>query len=151
MYSYNYENTDLQTMIDAATLRNISATWENLEEVKDAKRRLDEAMNNKEKQSQKNNFTFIINDKVTYHSIEDFRSLDARKLFVRLTAQQKELERMETKLSQMRDQYANGNAATKQKLMPPILKLEKQIPVQRTGNEDLTIQIRNLEITKINK
>ena len=108
-------------------------------------------MNNKEKQSQKNNFTFIINDKVTYHSIEDFRSLDARKLFVRLTAQQKELERMETKLSQMRDQYAYGNAATKQKLMPPILKLEKQIPVQRAGNEDLTIQIRNLEITKINK
>lgn len=150
-HTYNYENTDLQTMINAATLRNISATWENLEEVKDAKRRLDEAMNNKEKQSQKNNFTFIINDKVTYHSIEDFRSLDARKLFVRLTAQQKELERMETKLSQMRDQYANGNAATKQKLMPPILKLEKQIPVLRTGNEDLTIQIRNLEITKINK
>lgn len=149
--TYNYENTDLQTMINAATLRNISATWENLEEVRDAKRRLADAMNNKEEKIQKKSYSFIINDKLTYHALEDFRSSDARKLYLKLTIQEKEIETMEAELLHMRDQYANGNAQTKQKLTPSILKLEKQIPTLRTENEELTIQVRNIEITKINK
>ena len=57
----------------------------------------------------------------------------------------------ENELVKMRDQYAVGNAELKRKLTPTILQLEKQIPQLIRENEDLTIQIRDLEITKINK
>ena len=149
--TYNYENTDLQQMIKAATLNDISATWENLDEINEAKKRLADIMNNKIEQNNEKNFTFIINDKITYHTLENFHSTEAQKLFTKLTDKQKELEKIENELVKMRDQYAVGNAELKRKLTPTILQLEKQIPQLIRENEDLTIQIRDLEITKINK
>lgn len=149
--TYNYENTELQTMIDVAQLRSIRTTWEDMEEVEEAQKRLADALVVKDEQGPKKSFTFIINDMLTYHALEDFRSPDARKLYVKLTAQQKELESMEAELEKMRDQYAHGNAQIKQKLTPSILKMENKIPALRAENEQLTTEVRNLEITKTNK
>ena len=149
--TYNYENTDLQTMIDAATLQNISKTWVDMNEVEDAKNRLAKALANQNVNKEKKNFTFIINDQYTYHSLNDFRSNEARNLYVQLTSKMKELQQLEQNLLQMRDQYATGNAQIKKNLTPTILKLEKQIPQLIKETEDMTIKVRSLEVPKIKK
>ena len=149
--NYNYENTDLQTMIDAATLQNISKTWVDMNEVEDAKNRLAKALANQNVNKEKKNFTFIINDQYTYHSLNDFRSNEARNLYVQLTSKMKELQQLEKNLLQMRDQYATGNAQIKKNLTPTILKLEKQIPQLIKETEDMTIKVRSLEVPKIKK
>ena len=51
----------------------------------------------------------------------------------------------------MRDQYATGNTQIKKNLTPTILKLEKQIPQLIKETEDMTIQVRSLEVPKIKK
>ena len=146
--TYNYENTDIQTMIDAATLRNISKTWENQAEVEQAQNRLKKVLSSKDENTDEKNFTFIINDRSTYHFINEFRSPEAKKLYLQLSNKLKELEKLEKNLSQMRDQYASGNAQIKKSLTPNILKLEKQIPSLRKETEEMTIKIRMIELQK---
>ena len=59
--SYNYEATDLQVIIDAATLRNIRTTWTDMNEVNAALSRLEKAKNVEVTEVRINDFYFIIN------------------------------------------------------------------------------------------
>ena len=147
--TYNYENTDLQTMIDAATLRDISKTWDNEEEVMEAKKRLANASTDNNETIENKNFTFIINDRITYHTLEDFRSNEAKVLYNQLSSSIDEMNELKIKLSKMRDQYAAGNSQVKKNMTADILKLEKQLPEIKETIEELTIKVRNLEIQKI--
>ena len=149
--TYNYENTDLQTMIDAATLRNISKTWEDKAEVEAAQNRLKNVLMNKDENTEEKSFTFIVNDQITYHSINEFRSAEAKKLYIQLSNKQKELQQSEKNLSQMRDQYASGNAQVKKNLTSTILALETQLPLLKKETEEMTVKVRNLEIKQRKK
>lgn len=150
--TYNYENTDLQTIIDAATLKEIRKTWDDEESIQASRIRLAKVLEgNNEKQKEQNSFTFIINDRVTYHSLDEFRSPEAKRLYQQLTAKEKELLQSENQLLQQRDKYAQGNAQIKKNLTPTILGLEKKIPLMKKEIEKLTTQVRNTEIKKISK
>ena len=147
--TYNYENTDLQTIIDAATLNDIRKTWGGKENIQEARARLAKVLEGEgPKQEGRKGFHFIVNDNATYDSLDDFRSPEARKLYRQLTAKEEEVARMEASLLQMRDQYAQGNAQTKKRLSPSILDLEKKIPLMKEETEALAIRVRNLEIQK---
>lgn len=149
--TYNYENTDLQTMIDAATLRSISKTWNDSIKVDEAKNRLSSLLLAKDEKEVKKSFTFIINDKNTYHYLTDFRSAEAKKIYSQLIAKMTELKQLEMKLQQMRNQYASSPTQVKKGLTTTILTLEKQIPRLKTETDEMTIQVRNLEIQELKK
>ena len=149
--TYNYENTDPQTIINAATLRSIRNTWTSPNEVKKARQRLADALQGKVSQETEKDFTFIINDAHTYHHLKDFRSPEAAKAYQKLMMKETELNNAQSSLSLKRDQYAAANEAGKQKLAPSILDLEKRIPLMKEEAEHLAIEVRKLEIQRIKK
>ena len=150
--TYNYENTDIATIVDAATLRDISKTWEDTAKVEEARRQLAELKNNKEPEEQeKREFTFIVNDKYTYYKYEDFRSSQAASRFRQLRQKQEDLNQLDATLKEKRTRYSFEKEAGKKKLEPSILDLERRIPELETQIEELTIEVRNLEIQQINK
>ncbi len=144
---YNYEATDPQLIIDVATLRNIRSTWQDEDKVRQGKQRL-AALKYKQEadESKKGDFTFIIDDSATYHTLADFRSEKARKLYLQLTRQQQDLESLKKNLESRRTSYASGNKAKKQSLTPAILELEKR--TKQLGEEIAALikQMRNEEI-----
>lgn len=149
--TYNYENTDRQTIIDAASLRSIKSTWTDINSVKKAQQRLAESIQGEVYKEKEKDFTFIINDAHTYHHLKDFRSPEAAKVYQELMTKETELNNAQSSLSFKRNQYASANEADKQKLAPSILDLEKRIPLMKEETERLSIEVRKLELQRIKK
>jgi hypothetical protein len=150
--TYNYENTGIETIIDAATLRNIQKTWENASVVEVARQRLADIRNKQTSTKQEmKEFTFIVNDRFTYHKYEDFRSKQASNRYRQLKQKQEDLKELSQSLAEKRTLYSFESSVGKEKLAPSILDLEKRIPQLEAEIEELTIEVRNLEIQQLNK
>lgn len=89
-------------------------------------------------------FTFVINDRATYHTLSDFRNERARSLFSQALGNEKQLQALNDELSQRRDQFAGGQ--TNNALAASILKLEKESESLFRETERLRMQARNEEI-----
>ena len=146
---YNYENTDEQIIIDAASLRFIATTWKDENKVRTGKQRLAAVMYAKESEQKKRDFTLVIDDSAVYHTLNDFRSAEARKLYQQMAQKQKDYDNLKKDLDAKRNQYAGGNNAQKKSLSPAILDLEKRTEQLQAEIEQLNIQVRNEEIKKL--
>lgn len=146
---YNYENTDEQTIIDAASLHSIRSTWKDEEKIRKGKQRLAAVMYAKESEQRKKDFTLIIDDSAVYHTLNDFRSAEARKLYQQMAQKQKDYANLISALSSKRDRYAEGNDTQKKSLAPSILDLEKRTEQLLKEIDQLSKQVRNEEIKKL--
>lgn len=146
---YDYENTNEQAIINAATLRSIRSTWTNENKVRAGKQRLAAVRYDKESEQKKKDFTLIIDDSTTYHTLNDFRSAEARKLYQQRQQKQKDYNSLRKDLSSKREQYAKGDNARKQNLTPAILELEKRTEQLMKEIDQMDIEIRNQEIKKL--
>ena len=149
--TYNYEATDLQVIMDAATLRNIQTTWTDEEQVRAGRQRLATLKYAKEEDTKKADFHLIIDDSATYTNWSDFRSKEAQNTYRQLIQKEKDLHQLQTSLTKKRDEYANENGLGKKKLEPSILDLEKRIPQLTDEIEKLTFEVRRLEIEKLRR
>lgn len=149
--TYNYEATDPQVIMDAATLRSIQTTWNDEEQVRDARQRLAALKYGKEKEVKKTDFQFIVDDSATYTVWEDFRSKEAQNMYRQLVQKEKDLNQLQTNLAQKREQFATENGLGRKKLEPSILDLEKRIPQLVEEVEKLAIEVRRLEIAKLRR
>ena len=149
--TYNYEATDPQVIMDAATLRSIQTTWTDEEQVRDARQRLAALKYGKEKEVKKTDFQFIVDDSATYTVWEDFRSKEAQNMYRQLVQKKKDLNQLQTNLAQKREQFATENGLGRKKLEPSILDLEKRIPQLVEEVEKLAIEVRRLEIAKLRR
>ena len=149
--TYNYEATDPQVIMDAATLRSIQTTWTDEEQVRDARQRLAALKYGKEKEVKKTDFQFIVDDSATYTIWEDFRSKEAQNMYRQLVQKEKDLNQLQTNLAQKREQFATENGLGRKKLEPSILDLEKRIPQLVEEVEKLAIEVRRLEIAKLRR
>ena len=149
--TYNYEATDPQVIMDAATLRSIQTTWTDEEQVRDARQRLAVLKYGKEKEVKKTDFQFIVDDSATYTVWEDFRSKEAQNMYRQLVQKEKDLNQLQTNLAQKREQFATENGLGRKKLEPSILDLEKRIPQLVEEVEKLAIEVRRLEIAKLRR
>ena len=149
--TYNYEATDPQVIMDAATLRSIQTTWTDEEQVRDARQRLAALKYGKEKEVKKTDFQFIVDDSATYTVWEDFRSKEAQNMYRQLVQKEKDLNQLQTNLAQKREQFATENGLGRKKLEPSILDLEKRIPQLVEEVEKLAIEVRRLEIAKLRR
>lgn len=147
--AYNYESTDEQIIINAASLRSIRTTWKDEEKVRTGKQRLAAIMYAKESGEQQKDFTLIIDDSAVYHTLNDFRSAEARKLYQQRIQKQKDYDNLKKNLDDKREQYAQGNSARKKNLTPAILELEKRTEQLLKEMAQLDISVRNEEIKKL--
>lgn len=146
---YDFENTDEQIVINAATLKSIQSTWDNTNKVQLAKQQIQKIINEKPVKTQKYDFQFIINDKNVYHALSDFHSDEARQLFNQFRQKEKDIESLEATLIELRETYQQATSEAKSQMVPSILEKEKRIKELHNEINKLTEQIRNTEINAL--
>ena len=96
-------------------------------------------------------FTFIIDDATDYHSLDDFRSAEARKMFFEWRARTAQYEADVKILETMRDEYAEAPLAQKQRMSAEIMAQELSLEKEAAQLAVMEKEIRKLEYKELNK
>ena len=148
---YDYENGDPEQIAALARLDRISDTCTDEEKVRTARQQLSALIYSKEENTRKADFTFIVDDSATYHSLNDFRSAEARQQFQLLQQKEKDLESLTGQLDQKREAYAQAAESSRANMAPGILDMEKRVEQLRQDVEELTNKVRNTEISQLRR
>ncbi len=148
---YDKTKSTEQEIIRAACINRIADTWGNGKDRQKALTRLHNAMKSKDKKSNSDGdtFSFIINDNVTYNSINEFKSDIAKQKISDLLDKQKHLTEIISETEEMRDQYISADSQQKLTLKPQILRAEKETESLQKEINELEKLIRNTEIKYI--
>lgn len=147
-----YDKTKLseQEIIRAACINRIADTWGNNKDKQKALTRLHNMMKNKDKKSDDGDtFSFVINDNITYKSINDFKSDIAKQKITDLLDKKKHLVEIIKGTEDMRDKYITADSQQKLTLKPQILRSEKEAESLQKDIKELEKLIRNTEIKYI--
>lgn len=148
---YDYENGDPEQIAALARLDRISDTCTDEEKVRTARQQLSALIYSKEENTRKVDFTFIVDDSATYHSLSDFRSAEARQQFQLLQQKEKDLESLIGQLDQKREAYAQAAESNRANMAPGMLDMEKRVEQLRQDVEELTNKVRNTEISQLRR
>ena len=146
---YDYESMERDQLLSLARLDSIAATWRgNMQDVAAAKERLQVAMQGQQdaKQQRHYDFTFVIDDTHTYHSLDDFRSTEARESYRQYAQSEENLRKQYEKLDALREQYLAADPSGKADLTPAILDLE-----QLTRRLDAEVRKAAIEVRRLEK
>ena len=149
--TYNYEATDPQVILNAATLQNIQMTWTDEEKLRKARQQLATIKYTENEAETKQEFNFVIDDTATYTTLADFKSIEARATFQQLMHKENDLKQLKNILQQKRSEYEAENEQGKKKLEPSILSLEERIPQLTEEVEKLTLEVRCLEVQELKR
>ena len=116
-----------------------------------ARQQLSALIYSKEENTRKVDFTFIVDDSATYHSLNDFRSAEARQQFQLLQQKEKDLESLTGQLDQKREAYAQAAESSRANMAPGMLDMEKRVEQLRQDVEELTNKVRNTEISQLRR
>ena len=144
---YNYEGMEQDRLISLARLDSIAATWGgDLGQVEAAKTRLQAALRSTPTVGKPAyDFDFIIDDRHVYHSLDDFRSADAKVRYRQYAQGNKNLEEQLRKLDALRLQYQQADKNGKNNLAAAILDLEQLTLRLMAEQKQAAIEIRKLE------
>ncbi len=148
---YDYENGDPEQIAALARLDRISDTCTDEDKVRTARQQLAALVYSKDENTRKADFTFIVDDSATYHSLRDFRSAEARKQFQMLQQKEKDLESLIGQLDKKREAYAQAAESNRANMAPGMLDMEKRVEQLRQDIEELTNTVRNTEIRQLRK
>lgn len=140
----NFESDDLtnKQLNSFARILKIEDTWQfgnreaAIKRVEDLKKR------NTQDKKATSNINFVINDNVTYHSINEFKSPAAREKYKQFVALQDKYNQNIATLQQLRDDYAKNRTKD---LAKDILFYEKEVEQQAARIKDLKKIIREQE------
>lgn len=149
--TYNFEATDVNIIRRAAMIQSVKATWKDKAAVKAAKQRLTMAIYHKPEEQQEHDFDFVIDDNTVYHTIEDFRSTEARNQFKQWEQKKKDLRKLEDKLNKQRDTYSKANKTAKASLAPAIIDMEQRVEQMEDELNRMEVNIRNTENKHLSK
>ena len=105
------------------------------------------------KKKEKHDFEFVINDNLVYYKLDQIQSKEAKAIYQKSLAVQKQLTEISAKLEELRAQYiaAKGNAAARDKLGTSILALEEQYEQIQLKPAELEKNARNEELKFLKK
>jgi hypothetical protein len=148
---YDKTKTSEQEIIRAACINRIADTWGTGKDRLKALTRLHNAMKSKDKKNNNDSdsFSFIMNDNITYKSINDFKSDIAKQKVTDLLDKKKHLAEIISDTEKMRDQYISANNQQKLALKPEILRAEKESESLQKEVRELEKLIRNTEFKSI--
>ena len=99
----------------------------------------------------KKDFVFPIQNDIVYYTMDDIQSPEAKKLYGKVTALNKQINTLESKLEKLRASYIKGNQARREQLKSTILNTEEQLDGLYNQPEDWEKQARNAEINYLKK
>ena len=140
------EGFDNNTIKKLAQLNNIQDTW-NFGDKQEAMRNLERLriqrnVENKGRES----VLFIVNDKIKYTSLSQFKSNKSKQLFAKLEDNKQLVAKQKTELENLRIQYNQANKAKQSSLKQDILFIEKQLMKYQLEQKELERNIRELEL-----
>ena len=140
------EGFDNNTIKKLAQLNSIQDTW-NFGDKQEAMRNLERLriqrnVGNKGRES----VLFIVNDKIKYTSLSQFKSNKSKQLFAKLKDNKQLVAKQKTELENLRIQYKQANKAKQSSLKQDILFIEKQLMKYQLEQKELEQNIRELEL-----
>ena len=140
------EGFDNNTIKKLAQLNSIQDTW-NFGNKQEAMSNLERIRNqrnigNKGRES----VLFIVNDKIKYTSLSQFKSNKSKQLFAKLEDNKQLVAKQKTELENLRIQYKQANKAKQSSLKQDILFIEKQLMKYQLEQKELEQNIRELEL-----
>lgn len=134
---YDTSTMGRDTLVALANINSIRDTWTDQERVKDAQNRLD-ILRTKSKKSAQSQFHFIVNDRITYTNLLQFRNEESRKLANKWLKLVDERNKASEQLEELRKQYSVSRPEKKAELAASILALEQKY-------EKLIADVRSME------
>lgn len=148
---HDYETGNRKEILKAARIHSISATQTNEEELRMAQQNILKLTMNIATTEKKEEFTFIIDDFTDYHSLKDFKSPEAKQLYMDWVNKKKNLAKLSQQLEEMRMRYTQSSKDNRQKMASELLSLEQQYEALERAVNGMDKLIRNKEISYTNK
>ena len=155
--TYDSSKYSEEQLRDLSAITRIADTWGNGTERKAALTRWkniekENAIKASGKKSQTALYAeFVINDALTYYSSTEFRSEEAKKLYIQVVLDRQKLDKQNKELESLRDKYAKSSKAEKKKLAPQVKKAEEDVKYLYYLIKKRERQARNEENLMINK
>ena len=141
---YDTSTIGRDTLVALANITSIRDTWTDQERVKDALNRLD-MVRNKSKKSVKSQFHFVVNDRITYTNLSQFRHDESRKLAEEWLKLVDERNKASEQLDKLRMDYSLANDEKKAELATTLLSLEQKYEKLIADVHSLEKEIRIFE------
>ena len=140
------EGFDNNTIKKLAQLNSIQDTW-NFGNKQEALRNLERlrTQRNTEKKGSES-VLFIVNDKIKYTSLSQFKSNKNKQLFAKLEDNKQLVTKQKNELESLRIQYKQANKAKQSSLKQDILFIEKQLMKYQLEQKELEQKLRELEL-----
>jgi hypothetical protein len=148
--SYNSDAYTDEQLRDFADISRIANTWGKGTERKQALERLKAISATNTANQSKSAMSFIINDRVTYTDVSQFKSPESPDLYRELQGTQKQLQETEQLLEKSRSFYAKAKSEDKRVLRAEILDAENKFVRLKTDVKALEKRIRQAENQIIN-
>lgn len=149
--TYNYEAEGYDNILAYSLLNSIARTQVNRDVVRKARQQLTMLVYEDEGDIDGSEFTFIIDDATDYHSLDDFRSAEARKMFFEWRARTSQYEADVKMLETMRDEYAEASLSQKQRMSVEIRAQELSLEKEAAQLALMEKEIRKLEYKELKK
>lgn len=140
------EGFDNNTIKKLAQLNSIQDTW-NFGNKQEALRNLERLRSQRNTESKgSESVLFIVNDRIKYTSLSQFKSNKSKQLFAKLEDNKQLVAKQKTELENLRIQYKQANKAKQSSLKQDILFIEKQLMKYQLEQKKLEQNIRKLEL-----
>ena len=148
---YNYQEDCFETIRRAAQIHSIAATQTDTKAIQKAQQTLFKLGLEAQTEEKKNDFTFVIDDFTDYHSLDNFKSAEARQLYIDWTAKRESLNKLAQELEEKRERYLHSSSNDRRKMADELLQMEKQFEQLEVEVKNMPKEIRNLEISYVKK
>lgn len=142
---YDAENTEPKKLKSLALISSISDTWTSDDKRKEILQTVEHLKSESGLNPQKSNLSFVVNDKNVYHSIKDFKTEEAKNLFINYIDQKNRLFALSRQLNEYRRLYHSNNNSNREKLSKTILELETEHSTLLSSISSSAKKIRELE------
>ena len=92
-------------------------------------------------------FTFPIDDRRVYYTLDDIQSPEARNLYQKAISLNQQIQALSARIDEMRSAYTKGNPTKRDQLRPSILEAEEQLESLLPQPEEWEKRARNAEVT----
>jgi hypothetical protein len=149
--TYTAEGLDIEEIAPYARIDRIADTWTDDAARQEALTRLQDISKRRHQKTDDHEFTFVVNDDVTYTRLSEFRAPGSSRLFQELQSLRQQYQRLATALDKARDYYAQAAQEERDELRSEILASERTQSQLQRQIHDTEKTIRNSEIIFLTK
>lgn len=140
------EGFDNNTIKKLAQLNSIQDTW-NFGNKQEAMRNLERLRTQRNVENKgSESVLFIVNDRIKYTSLSQFKSNKSKQLFAKLEDNKQLVAKQKNELESLRIQYKHANKAKQSSLKQDILFIEKQLMKYQLEQKEFEQKLRELEL-----